>query len=208
MNTDPLDALLSDSAPPSRELTTADVRTMLRESRIASAPPRRRRRILAFSAIGATVLAGAAGTAAANSSWIWADGHNPEWSYTYTAPTWGQCELRYGNLDTYNFWERAEVERIMDELFADPDLAATAAPLVAEYEEWWQQQALKDPALGEDPRKEDLIAWFANDAAVMDLIHEALLDNGYSPAEQQGVSGSTSQVHCDREDWGGPEDAG
>ncbi|WP_309064443.1 hypothetical protein [Microbacterium sp.] len=204
---DPLDDLLDRSAPPLADrgagrdaalrLMGVDARDTVRPR----LPVRRRSAVL--GGVLAAVLVGGAGVAAANSDWSWIAGlENPHHSYTYTSPTWGQCELRFA-YDTVTPWERSDVDRIVDGVFADPDLQVKAEPLVDKHLARIEAEQATRPDEKADPRTPDLNVWHASEQAVFELMHDALAAHGYLPDSGAGIAGGTSQVHCEHEDWGG-----
>jgi hypothetical protein len=151
------------------------------------------------------VLMGGAGIATANSDGLWGKGlENPDRSYTYTSPTWGQCEIRYSGFDTHNPLIQADVNRVIDEWFANTDVEAAADPYVAKHLAQIEadQKAAADP--DPDPRLADLNAWQAHDQALSTALHEELKAHGYdSGAGDLAGTESHSQLHCEGEDWGG-----
>lgn len=194
-----LNDALDASAPPRTDIDRTALRAMLRDARAAARPrPRRRRAVV--GGVLALVLVGGAGAAVASSDWSWIDGlENPDRSYTYTAPTWGECEIRFSALDTHNPLIQGEVDRVIDEWFATTDVEAAAAPFVAKH----LAQLESDQAAAEeeitDPRLPDLNAWTAHEQALQEALYEELSAHGFSSLP--GAE-SHSQVHCDREDWG------
>lgn len=204
---DPLEDLLDRSAPPLADrgagrdealrLMVMDARDTVRPRK----PVRRRRAVL--GGVLALALVGSAGVAVANSDWSWIPGlEDPRRSYTYASPTWGQCELRFA-YDTVTPWERHEVDRIVDDVFADPDLHLKAEPLVHKYLARIEAEQAARPEEKADPRTPDLNVWLASEQAVFELMHDALAAHGYVPDSGAGMTGGTSQVHCENEDWGG-----
>ncbi|WP_337003185.1 MULTISPECIES: hypothetical protein [unclassified Microbacterium] len=131
---------------------------------------------------------------------------NPDLSYTYTSPTWGQCELRYSGLDTHNPFIQAHVDRVIDDWFANADVEAAAEPYVAGY---LAQLEADQAASGDefaDPRLPDLNAWTAHDQALSRALDDALKANGIDSGRGDLAGAEAhSQVHCEGEDWGGGE---
>ena len=206
---DPMDVLLDRSAPHLADRGSgrdAALAQMVHDARDTARPQRRpRRRIALLSGALAVVLMGGAGIATANSDWLWGQGlENPDRSYTYTSPTWGQCEIRYSGFDTHNPLIQADVNRVIDEWFANTDVEAAADPYVAKHLAQIEadQKAAADP--DPDPRLADLNAWQAHDQALSTALHEELKARGYdSGAGDFAGTESHSQLHCEGEDWGG-----
>lgn len=170
MTPDLLDDLLDRSSPATRPAGSPELRAMItassREGRV-----RRRSRVIAAGAIAALMLGGA-GVATASTDWLWNSGlENPDRSYTYTAPTWGLCEIRLSGFDTGNVLVQADVNRIIDEWFAETDVEAAAAPFVARHlAQLEADQAAQAAQAAEsepiaDPRLADLNAWTAHEQA-------------------------------------------
>lgn len=201
---DELDDLLDAAAPAAQAIDKADVRAMVRAARAEVPQPLRVRRTALLSGMLAVLLVGGAGVAAATSDWLWSDGlENPDRSYSYTSPTWGECEIRYSGFETHDPTTQPDVDRIVDEWFATTDVEAAAAPFVDKYlrEIESDQAAAVDQAA--DPRQPDLNAWFAHDQALSEALHAELKAHGYDTgAGELAGSESHSQVHCDAEDWG------
>lgn len=204
---DQLDALLDETAPPARTIDAATVHVMLAEARTAARPRRRSARGAVLGGVLAALLVGGAGVATASSDWIWIPGlESSDRSYTFTAPTWGECELRYSGLDTHNPLLQARVDRVIDDWFANTDVEAAAAPYVAEHLARIEAaQAGSDEAIT-DPRLPDLNAWQAHDQALSQALHDELKANGIDSGrgDLAGAEGF-SQLHCEGEDWGGGE---
>ena len=205
MDTEQLDGLLNASAPVARVIDQVDVRAMMADAVAEVRVPRRRRRNVALGSLLGLLLVGGAGFAGASSDWLWGDGlENPDRSYTYTSPTWGQCELRYSGYDTHNLFIQADVNRIIDEWFANNDVEAAAAPFVDGYLAQIEAgQAVTGDEGSSDPRLPDLNAWLAHDQALGEALGNALKAHGYD--SENGLSGAEahSQLHCEGEDWGG-----
>lgn len=202
---DPLDDLLDASAPPRVTIQAADTRAMLAEAAAVARPRKKARRAAVLSGALSLLLAGGAGIATASSDWLWGPGlENPDRSYAYTSPTWGQCEIRYSGWDTHNPLTQSQVDRIIDEWFATTDVEAAAAPYVEKHLAAIESgQAASDDATA-DPRTPDLNAWLAHDQALADALHEELKANGIDTGrgDLEGTE-SHSQLHCEGEDWGG-----
>jgi hypothetical protein len=202
MTPDLLDELLDRSAPATRAAASAGLRAMIADA-ARTAKPRRRRNIgLAAGALTALLLGGT-GVAAASGEWLWGAGlENPDRSYTYTAPTWGQCEIRFSGYDTHNLFLQADVDRIVDEWFADTDVEAAADPYVAKHLAVIEDSQAASGDELTDPRLADLNAWTAHEQALYEALGDELEAHGYEPG---ALAGSTahSQVHCEGEDWGG-----
>ena len=176
---------------------TADARDTVR-------PPKRRRRASLITGIAAMALIGTAGVATANSDWAWVAGlENPHRSYTYTAPTWGQCEIRFSGYDIADPFVEANVNRIIDDWFAHTDVEAAAEPFVAESLAVVDEAMARDPEAAEDPRIADLNVWTAHEQAMSQAMHDELKAHGYD--SEHGLAGAEahSQLHCEGEDWGG-----
>jgi hypothetical protein len=203
MTIDPLDALLDAAAPAQRRLEQSDTRTMILAARGEARSPRRARRNVLISGALALVLVGGAGIATASGDWLWGQGlENPDRVYTYTSPTWGECELRFSALETHDPILNAQVNRVVDDWFAATNVEAAAAPLIPEYLASIEASTADDRAAQEDPRRADLAAWTAHEQAVGQLVHEELAARGFTSEVLEGTD-SHSQVHCDAEDWGG-----
>lgn len=202
MTPDPLDELLDHSAPARPHPDPADVRAMIAAAR-GDAPVRRRaRRTALLSGALALLLVGGAGVAVASSDWLWNPGlDDPNRVYSYTSPTWGECELRFSALDTHDAGKDSQVNRIIDDWFATTDVEAAAAPLVVKYLDELESAQAADPTQAVDPRVADLNAWTAHEQAVGELVHEELEANGFDSDALAGTE-SHSQVHCDGEEWG------
>lgn len=205
MATDPLDEMLDRSAPATARPEPGDIRAMILAAREETQPPRRGRRRAVLTAALALFLVGGAGVAAASSDWLWSPGlEDADRTYSYTSPTWGQCELRFSVLDTHDMFTNDEVNRIVDDWFASTDVEAAAAPLVPGILRELEESRAGDPAVDPDPRQADLDAWTAHTQAVDELVHAELAANGFA-SEALGGTESHSQVHCDGEDWGDGE---
>ncbi|MGM7697033.1 hypothetical protein [Microbacterium sp. A84] len=204
MATDPIDALLDTSAPARHDITTTDIRGMIMDARAdVPAAPKRTRRTAVLSGVLTLLLVGGAGVATASSDWVWGEGlANPERSYTYTAPMWGHCELRFSGIDTHNVFNQAQVNQIVDDWFATADVEAEAAPFVDEYRAFLEEIYKRDQVT--DPRAADLIEWGAHEQALRMALHNELVANGYDSGngDLQGAD-SHSQLHCEGEDWSG-----
>jgi hypothetical protein len=202
MTADPLDQILDRSAPARPIPDPADVRTMVLAARAETPAPRRARRTALLSGALALFLVGGAGVAVASSDWLWGAGlDDPDRVYSYTSPTWGECELRFSALDTHDLTTNGPVNRIVDEWFATTDVEAAAAPLVPGFLAELEDGRASDATAEEDPRQADLDAWTAHEQAVSELVHAELADNGFGGDALAGTD-SHSQVHCDGEDWG------
>lgn len=208
MNRDRLDELLDGSPPTRTEIAHPDARAMVAEAREEARPaqPRAKKAALATGVL-ALLMAGGAGVATASGDWLWGDGlEDPDRSYTYTAPTWGECQIRFSGFDTHNVFIQADVNRVIDDWFANTDVEAAAAPYVSQYLAQLESSQADDIASGEltDPRLPDLNAWTAHEQALAEALHAELEANGYDSGsgDLQGTE-SHSQLHCDGEDWGG-----
>lgn len=208
MDTEQLDDLLSASAPAARVIDRVDVRAMMADAAAEVRAPKRRRRTVALGSLLGVLIVGGAGYAGASSDWLWAAGlENPDRSYTYTSPNWGQCELRYSGYDTHNLLIQADVNRIVDEWFANTDVEAAAEPYVAEYLAQIEADRAQDPdEVIADPRLPDLNAWLAHDQALGVALHNELKAHGYDSGALAG-SEAHSQLHCEGEDWDGEGEA-
>ncbi len=202
---DQLDDLLDASAPHGATIASIDVRTMLDDAWIVARPRRRKRRAAVLSGALALLLVGGAGIATASSDWLWGPGlENPDRSYTYASPTWGECEIRYSGWDTDNPLMQLEVDRIIDDWFATTDVEAAAAPYVARYLATIEADQAASEEEITDPRTPDLNAWFAHDQALSMVLHEELTANGIDTGRGDLAGAeSHSQLHCEDEDWGG-----
>lgn len=204
---DDLDDLLDASAPAADMIEKTDVRAAVLAARVEVERRPRVRRAAILSGTLAMLLIGGASVAAATSDWLWSDGlENPDRSYSYTSPTWGECEIRFSGFETHDPTTQPDVDRIVDEWFATTDVEAAAAPFVDKHLR--QIESDQAAAVDEvpDPRRPDLNAWFAHDAALSEALHDELKAHGYDTGEGD-LAGSEahSQVHCDEEDWGGTE---
>ncbi|GAB3599530.1 hypothetical protein [Microbacterium tumbae] len=208
MSRDQLDELLDGSAPAVAEIAYADVRAMVADAKAEARPPQPRAKKAALATgVLALLMAGGAGVATASGDWLWGDGlENPDRSYTYTAPTWGQCEIRFSGFDTHNILIQADVNRIIDDWFAHTDVEAAAAPYVDHYLAQLESDQADDIASGEltDPRLPDLNAWEAHQQALSEALHVELNAHGYDSGsgDLEGTD-AHSQLHCEGEDWGG-----
>ncbi|MDQ0725613.1 hypothetical protein [Microbacterium sp. W4I20] len=202
---DQLDDLLDAAAPAVTTITADDVRAMVLAARSEVPKQPRARRAAILSGALAVLLVGGAGVATASGDWLWSDGlENPDRSYSYTSPTWGECEIRFSQLDTHNPLIQADVDRIIDGWFATTDVEAAAAPFVDDHLRQIEsdQAAAVDEVL--DPRQPDLNSWFSHDAALSQALYEELKAHGYdSGAGDLEGAEAHSQVHCEGEDWGG-----
>ncbi|CAD5139016.1 conserved protein of unknown function [Microbacterium sp. Nx66] len=199
MTTDPLDDLLDGSAPPTPAVAGHELRAMIDASRGRARPRLRSRGVIA--AVTAVVLVGGAGVATASSDWLWGDGlEDPARSYRFTAPTWGECEIRFSRLDTHNPLIQADVDRVIDQWFASADVEAEAAPYVDGQLRMLEQG---DEAAGvptTDQNAADTRAWMAHEGALNEALHAELEEHGFGPIPG---ADSHSQVHCDDEAWSG-----
>lgn len=202
MSPDTLDELLDRSAPVTRSADETALGTMIADARRA-VPRGRKRRVLILAGVLTAALVGGTGVATATGDWPWSPGlEDPDRSYVYTAPTWGQCEIRFSRLDTHNPFIQADVDRIVDDWFANTDVEAAAAPYVDRH--LAVIEAARSTASGEttDPREADLNAWTAHEQALNDALYVELNAHGYDSGALAG-SNAHSQVHCEGEDWGG-----
>lgn len=204
MTREALDDLLRASMPPTAEVSEGNLRRMLDEARVVARSRRAPRGRTMLAVVVSLLFVGGAGVATAAGDWLWIDGlEDPDRSYHYTAPTWGECEIRFSGLDTHNPAIQADVNRIIDEWFATADVEAEARPYVAEHLKVIEAGAAADDS-APDPRVADLNAWGAHDAALQSALYAELESHGYD-ADGGALEGSEShsQVHCDDEDWGG-----
>lgn len=207
MNRDQLDDLLDESAPAARTIEPNHLRAMVIDARAQSSTPKRRRRAAILSGALAVFLAGGAGVATAAGDWLWGDGlENPDRSYTYTSPTWGECEIRFSGIETHDIFTQADVNTIVDEWFATTDVEAAAAPFVEEHLAVVEKSQEADPEVQKDPRLADLNAWTAHEQALGEALSDELRAHGFDSDRLAG-SEAHSQVHCDGEDWGGEDGA-
>lgn len=176
--TDSLDHLLDRSAPAPADRGSARdaaLTQMIADARETVRPPRRGRRMPLAVGIAAVALIGAAGVAAANSEWIWVPGlENPDRSYSYTAPTWGLCEIRFSGYDTVDPFVEGNVNRILDDWFARTDVEAAAEPYVAKHLAVIEESMADDAEGARDPRLPDLNAWTAHEQALHEAMHTEL----------------------------------
>lgn len=197
MTLDPLDALLERSTPGTREPDPADLHAMIVSAKQQTRPIRRRR-IGVVAGVLSLVLVGGAGVATASSTWLWGAGMESNRSYTYTSPTWGECELRQGNFVAANPLRQLELDRVIDEWFATASVSAAVEPLIGKYLDVVEDAQANEPEPITDPRLPDLNYWTAVDQAVGEALHAELLSRGFG---QGSVTNSASQVHCDGEQW-------
>lgn len=203
MATDPIDALLDAAAPARREITAKNIRAMVADSRAEGVAPKHSRRTAILGGALAVLFVGGAGVAAASSDWLWGDGlDDPDRSYAYTAPTWGECEIRFSGIETHNIFTQGDVNRIIDDWFANTDVEAAAAPFVAQHLAVVEEAQAADPETPDDPRLADLNAWTAHEQALSDVLYAELSAHGYD-SSNLGGGASHSQLHCEGEDWGG-----
>ncbi|MFJ6677972.1 hypothetical protein ACIQLK_02440 [Microbacterium sp. NPDC091382] len=193
MTPDPLDSILKRSAPATRAADASDLRAMISAARTESRP-RRHRRVGIVAGALALALAGGASFAAASSSWDWNAGMNPNRSHTYTSPTWGECELRVGNIVAANPLRQFELDRAIDDWFATADVAAEVEPYIAGHLDAFEEEQSNSP----DPRAADLYYGVAVDQALGDAMSAGLQDRGFDNAS---ISTGEGQVHCDGEQW-------
>ncbi|CAL4861274.1 hypothetical protein [Microbacterium sp. MM2322] len=193
MTPDPLDSTLERSAPATRAADASDLRAMMAAAR-TEAHPRRHRRVGIVAGALTLTLAGGASFAAASSSWDWSAGMNPNRSHTYLSPTWGECELRVGNIVAANPLRQFELDRAIDDWFATEDVAAEVEPYIAGHLDVLK----RDPSNGSDPRAADTNHWVAVDEALWDAMSAGLRDRGFDNAS---ISSGGGQVHCDGEQW-------
>lgn len=201
MTRDALDDLLDGSAPVAATIDKRDVRAMVADARKEARFAPRAKRTAVITGVLALVMAGGAGVATASSDWLWGDGlENPDRSYVYTSPTWGECEIRFSGYDTHNVFIQADVDRVIDEWFVTTDVEAAADPFVLGHLAVLEASQ-QDSGEAEDPRMPDLNAWTAHEQALYDALHEELIARGYDDGALAG-SDAHSQIHCDGEDWG------
>lgn len=200
MTPDPLDVLLDRSSPPTRAADATDLTAMSTAARREAGPARRRRLAFTAGAIVAVLLGGAS-VATANSDWLWGEGlENPQRSVTYTSPTWGECELRFGNFVAANPLDQLAVDRVIDEWFATTDIETAMAPLIPGYLRVLEESHAAEAEPITDPRLPDLDYWTAVEQSVRELLHHELGEHGLNNA-WSGVTTSSSQVHCEGEQW-------
>lgn len=203
MDTDTLDALLDASAPAMRTLEPREIRALSSRARTRARRGRRRARTAALTGAVGLLLVGGTGFAVASGDWVWIDGlENPDRSYAYTAPTWGECELRVSGYAISDVFVQGDVNRIVDDWFATTDVEAAAAPYVQKYLDFIRQSHAESPDLESDPRQADLDAWLAHEQALGEALHDELVAHGYDEATLAGAE-THSQLHCEGEDWGG-----
>lgn len=206
MASDPIDALLDAAAPAQQTVAAKDIRAMVSDARAQVPSPKRSRSTVVLGGALALLLVGGAGVATASSDWLWGDGlGSPDRSYTYTAPTWGECEIRFSGIDTHNVFTQGEVNRVIDEWFATTDVEAAAAPFVNRYLTVVEEAQAADPETPDDPRLADLNAWTAHEQALSDVLYAELRTHGYDSSSLWGGA-SHSQLHCEGEEWGGEGD--
>jgi hypothetical protein len=197
MTPDPLDTLLERSAPAVRAADPADLHTMIASAAQQARPPRRRRIGIAAGIIS-LALVGGAGVATASSTWLWGAGMDAHRSYTYTSPTWGQCELRQGNFVAANPLRQFELDRVIDQWFATADISAETEPLIGKYLDVIEDSQANAPEPSADPRVPDLNYWMAVEQAVSEALYVELRAQGFG---RGSVTNGGSQVHCEGEQW-------
>lgn len=197
MTPDPLDALLERSAPAAPVADPTDLQTMITSAGREARRPRRRRIGIAAGVLS-LVLVGGAGVATASSPWLWGAGMNSNRSYTYTSPTWGQCELRQGNFVAANPFRQLELDRVIDEWFTTTDISAQVEPLIGKYLDMLEDAQANQPEPITDPRLPDLNYWNAVDLAVSEALFVELGAHGFGLGS---VTNGGSQVHCEDEQW-------
>lgn len=203
MDTDTFDTLLDSSAPATRTLEPREIRALSSRARSQARRGRRRVRTTALTGAIGLLLVGGTGLAVASGDWSWIDGlENPDRSYAFTAPTWGECELRVSGYTMSNVFVQGDVNRIVDDWFATTDVEAAAAPYVQKYLDFTRQSNAESPELESDPRQADLDAWLAHEQALGEALHDELVAHGYDGAALAGAQ-ARSQLHCEGEDWGG-----
>ena len=218
MDREMLDDLLDASAPARPVVDEKDLRLMLADARRVARPSRRYRRTAIFSGTLALLLAGGAGVATAASGWLWGPGlENPDRTYSYTSATWGECEIRYSSVDTYDPTIQGGVDRAVDGWFANTDVEAAAGPFVAKHlAELEAAQAATDQT-DIDPRAAEINEWTAHDQALQEAAANALKAAGYdltdlpapklpehdSDFEEFAALTWHSQLHCSGENWNG-----
>ena len=193
MTPDPLDTILERSAPATRAADAGDLRAMMDAAR-TEARPRRHRRVGIVAGALALALAGGASFAAASSSWDWNAGMNPNRSHTYTSPTWGECELRVGNIVAANPLRQFELDRAIDDWFATADVAAEVEPYIARHLEVFDEEQSNSS----DPSAADTYYWVAVNESVWDAMSTGLSERGFDNAS---ISTGSGQVHCEGEQW-------
>ncbi|MFJ2535786.1 hypothetical protein [Microbacterium maritypicum] len=197
MTPDHLDALLERSAPPTYAADPADLRAMI-VSAAQQERSKRRRRTGIMAGVLSLMLVSGTGVAAASSPWLWAVGMNSSRSYTYTSPTWGQCELRQGNFVAADPFRQFELDRVIDEWFATANVSAEVEPLIGESLDVVEESQANKSEPITDPRLPDLNYWAAVDQAVHGALYAELVLQGF---DQGSVTSSASQVHCAGEQW-------
>lgn len=197
MTHDPLDVLLERSALAVRAADPADLRTMIATA-AQQRRPKRRRRIGVAAGVLSLLLAGGAGVATASSMWLWGAGMNANRSYTYTSPTWGQCELRQGNFVAANPLRQLELDRVVDDWFATANISAQVEPLIGEYLDVVEESQANERVPITDPRLPDLNYWTAVDQAMNEVLYAEFVTQGF---DKGSVTHSGSQLHCEGEQW-------
>ncbi|MEJ1921300.1 hypothetical protein [Microbacterium sp. KHB019] len=201
MTRDALDDLLDAAAPPAATVDDRDVLAMVTDARKEVRVAPRAKRAAVITGVLAILMAGGAGVATASSDWLWGDGlENPDRSYAYTSPTWGECEIRFSGFDTHKPLIQGDVNRVVDEWFANTDVEAAAEPFVAKYLAVMADS--RDAENSADPRLPDLEAWTAHEQALSEALHMELKMHGYDSGALAGTD-SHSQLHCEGEDWDG-----
>jgi len=203
MDTDTFETLLDSSAPAQRTLDARDVRVLVFRARSRAQRVARRSRTLALGGAITALLVGGSGLALASSGWLWVDGlENPDRSYAYTSPSWGECELRVSGYAISNPFLQADVNQVVDDWFAHADVEAAAARYVPEYLNSIRASNAEAGVNPDGPRQADLDAWLAHEQALGEALHDELVARGFDSTALAGAS-AHSQLHCDGEDWGG-----
>ena len=201
MTPDSLDDLLGHSSPRTAAAPRLEIEAMIADAR-REVPVRRRVPRIALGVGLAALLVGGAGVATASSVWDWNSGtSDPNRSYAYTSPTWGSCELRFGDFVASNPLLQIELDHVIDEWFSSTDIESQTAPLVDKHLAQLQRDQLGDSEVVKDPRLPDLNYWIASDQAVGELLDRELRAHGFDAEKGDGVASGASQVHCAGEQW-------
>lgn len=135
MTPDPLDDLLTRSAPPTRAAQPEVLGTMIAEASRTPRPDaragRRRRLGIAAGAVAGALLIGTAGVAVATDGFTWAPWlSDPVGEYALTLPSGLECSVRIAHYTAADPAVADEVNRIVEDWWRDADVADEAAVVV------------------------------------------------------------------------------
>jgi hypothetical protein len=128
MTPDPLDDLLTRSAPATRIADPDDLGTMIAAARREARP--RRRFALTAGAVAGLLLVGTAGVAVATDGFSWTPWlSDPIGEYALTLPSGLDCTVRIAHYTSVDTALADDVNRIVEEWWRSGDVAAEAAAL-------------------------------------------------------------------------------